>query len=98
MLVFVEVREGHWVSSYVLVPLRWDLSVKLEPAVFQLGVQPVSPSVFPLSPPSPYSYRTELLRWVLGFSTHAVIIYIASTLTQCAIAQPRISPASFIPK
>lgn len=51
VLVFVEVREGHWVSSSVLVPLRWDLSVKLEPAVFQLGVQPVSPISLPVVTP-----------------------------------------------
>lgn len=51
MLLFVEIREGHWVSSSVLVPLRWDLSVKLEPAVFQLAVQPASPTSLPVVTP-----------------------------------------------
>lgn len=48
VLVFVEGREGHWVSSAIslhLSPSRRGLREKLELAIFQLGRQPASPGI-----------------------------------------------------
>lgn len=56
VLVVVEAREGHQVSSSVslhLVPLRRGLLVKPALAIFQLGRQPASPSNPPVFTPIP---------------------------------------------